>query len=215
MIRTRAIRWSIVALAVAVTGVARASVIEFTPSSPSPNTTATANSGAYGSDANVSVGYSPYIYNYTSGYGTLDSGTGDGIYSDNYNSVTGSYDLTMTFTAQAGYAVTLNSFELATFDALAESVNISVTGGGTAYSLSSNSPSTTTFTTYSPNETGTTLVLTVTNLYDVGLNSISFSETPVASAPEPAALPLAIAGSLVLLVAGKRRRVRENQATAA
>jgi hypothetical protein len=178
---------------------ARASIV-FAPSTASPNTTASANTGAYGSDANVSVGYSAYTYNYPNGYGGLDSGTGAGIYSDS-----SPYTEVMTFTANPGYTVTLNSFDLATYDAITESVNISVTGGATPYSLTGATPSTSTLTTYSPNETGTALTLTITNLYDVGLNEINFTES--SSVPEPSTAGMfAIAGLMALIGLIWRRR---------
>jgi hypothetical protein len=52
-----------IALAVAVLGLAVSAsggTIEFGTATASPNTSPSANSGAYGSDANVSVGYSSY-----------------------------------------------------------------------------------------------------------------------------------------------------------
>lgn len=209
MIKTRANKSLLWASMLCMSSVAHATVIEFTPSTANPNATGTANTAAYGSDSNVSVGYSPYIYNYSSGYGTLGSSTGDGVYSDNYNSADGTYDLTMTFTAQPGYTVTLNSFELATYDALSESVNISVTGGSPAYTLNNAAPSTTTFTTYSPNITGTSLTLTITNLYDVGLNTITYTETPTTSSvPEPSTWSLAF---IVMFAAGIWSRIRRNR----
>ncbi len=209
MTKTRSLSSISLALIFAFAGIAHATVIEFTPSSASPNTTGTANAGAYGSDSHVSVGYSPYVYSYPSGYATLDGGTGAAIYSDSYNSADGTYDLTMTFTAAAGYTVTLNSFELATFDGLSEADNISVTGGTSAYSVTGVTPSTSTFTTYSPGVTGTSLVLTITNLYDVGLNTISYSETAVATAPEPSAFYLALLGPVVAV--GSRKTYKRYQ----
>jgi hypothetical protein len=195
-----------VALAIAVlwlpiAGAAHASTtIEFTPITPDPNDGGAANSAAYGSDANVSVGYSPYIYNYPDGYGALDGGTGAGIYSDNYLPNIA----TITFVAKPGYTVTLDSFELATYLGESESDAISVTGGQSAYSFT-DSPSTTTFTTYSPNETGTSLTLSITNLYDVGLNTITYSETAV---PEPASWLLMLGGFTMAGIGLRRRNPR-------
>jgi MYXO-CTERM domain-containing protein len=196
------------ALAVAVlslTASARGGTIEFGTATASPNTTASANTGAYGSDANVSVGYSVYTYNYSHSYGGLDSGSGDAIYSDN----SPGYELDMTFTAAAGYTVTLDSFNLAQYSTDDYSVNISVTGGASSYSLTDTPPGGSgNFTTYSPNETGTALTLTITNLYDVGANTIVYNETSVGSAPEPStALMAAAVGGMVLFGAIRRRRL--------
>jgi hypothetical protein len=52
--------------------------------------------------------------------------------------------------------------------------------------------------------TGTSLTLTITNLYDVGLNTIVFSETAV---PEPSSAVLAVlGGGMSLLGIALRRR---------
>jgi hypothetical protein len=195
-------------LALAVLGFAanaRGGVIEFGSTTADPNDLGSANTGAYGSDANVSVGYSAYTYNWTpGGYGGLDGGTGIGVYSDN-NAET----LVMTFTAATGYTVTLDSFDLAQYTTSVEMVNISVTGGTPAYSLTAQTPAGggTNYTTYSPDVTGTALTLTVTNLYDVGINEITYSETAVAGVPEPStSLMVATACGLLLLGAIWRRK---------
>lgn len=193
-------------VALAVLGLAAsargATIIEFIPTTASPNITASANTGAYGSNASVSVGYSGYTYNYTTGYGGLDSGSGDAIYSDNTAET-----LAMTFTAAPGYTVTLVSFNLAQYTTNNLAVNISVTGGASSYSLTATTPAggTGNFTTYSPNETGTSLTLTVTNLYDVGANTFVYSSS--SSAPEPsAALMAAMAGGMFLFLTARHRR---------
>jgi hypothetical protein len=66
------------------------------------------------------------------------------------------------------------------------------------------------FTVYSPDETGSSLTLTVTNLYDVGANTIIYSETADApSAPEPSTALMAMAamaGGMFLFPASRRRR---------
>lgn len=184
-----------------LSGNARAALIEFGPSTADPNDTGSANTNAFGSDSVVSVGYSAYTYNYPSGYGGLNSGTGAGVYSDNDSST-----LVMTFTATAGSTVTLNSFNLAQYADSSDAVDISVTGGGSPFTVTDTTPAggTGNFTTYSPDETGTSLTLTVTNLYDVGINEISFSEST--AAPEPASLTLLGVGIAGLIGSRLRRR---------
>ncbi len=57
--------------------------------------------------------------------------------------------------------------------------------------------------------TGSSLTLTITNLYDVGINEITFSEAAVTSVPEPSSAVLAVIGGLGLVVgAAWRRRKR-------
>jgi hypothetical protein len=124
-------RCSIVLGFLAFAGIARAGTIEFTPSSSDPNDGATANTGAYGSTANVSVGYSPYVYAYSHGYGGLDGGTGAAIYSDNYTPNI----FAMTFTAAPGYTVTLDSFNLAQYSIDSYQVDISISGGSSPYNV--------------------------------------------------------------------------------
>jgi hypothetical protein len=198
------VRLALILSVLAFAGVARASTIEFTPSSSDPNGGGTANTGAYGSTANVSVGYSPYVYAYASGYGGLDGGTGAAIYSDNYSPNI----FAMTFTAAAGYTVTLDSFNLAQYTTSMDSVDITVTGGSSTYMLTDTpAGGTGNFSIYSPDETGTSLTLTITNLYAVGLNTIVFSET--AAVPEPSSAVLAaLGGGISLLGVALRRRKR-------
>ncbi len=196
-------RFALIFGALAFASGARADIIEFTPSSADPNDTATPNTGAYGSTAAVSIGYSEYSYNFTHSYGTLDGGTGDAVYSDNNTST-----FVMTFNAAPGYSVTLDSFNLATYNGITGTngtVDISVTGGGSPYSLSGAMPSPSTFTTYSPGETGTSLTLTITNLYDVGINTIGFTSTPL-SVPEPSSMVLVAIGGAGLSRIARRRR---------
>jgi hypothetical protein len=191
-----------------VTGVAHATTITFTASTPDPNGTGSSITGGYGSDANVSVGYSPSVYTYASGYGTL-AGTGAAAYDDNTDET-----LTMTFTAAAGYTVTLNSFDLAAYEEYNTPgyynypTDITVTGGATTYTNNGSYPDGYTYTTYSPNETGTSLTLTITDLYYVGINDISYTENavPVSATPEPSSLILSLTGVFGLVAAGFRRR---------
>ena len=158
-----------------------------------PNATASANTGAYGSDANVSVGYSAYTYSYGDYYGGLGNGSGGAIYSDD-----SPYSEAMTFFADPGYTVTLNSFDLAQYYT-SNCVSISVTGGTSSYSLTSTPAGGDGFTFYSPNITGTALSLTITNLYDVGLNEITYSETQATSTPEPSTVLLATMSGAIFL----------------
>ena len=157
------------------------------------------------------MGYSAYTYNYSYGYGGLNGGTGDGLYSDTYDYTTDKYIETMTFTAAAGYTVTLDSFNLAQYYGGYNQVAISLTGGSTPYSLT-DTPlgGTGNFSTYTPDVTGTSLTLTITNLYDVGLNTIVYSETLQATAvPEPStALLAAFAIGPVLAWSVRRRLAR-------
>jgi hypothetical protein len=187
-------------IACGAAGAARANVIEFTSTTPNPNSTGTANTGAFGSDANVSVSYSPYMYNWTAGsYGTID-GTGIAVYSDSSPGYVG----VITFTGLNGYTITLNSFDLANWDGYSATGNVSVTGGQTTYNLPGQTPSSSTYTVYTPNETGSSLTLTVTNLYDIGINDISFTENAPVATPEPASL--ALLGGAVAALFGARRR---------
>lgn len=185
-------------------GQAEAGVITFGLSTPDPNATAVANTGAYGSTAHVSVGYSAYTYNWGgSGYGGLDGGSGNAVYSGSRP-----YTITMTFTASLGYTVTLDGFDLAQYSRKTDTVTISVAGGTSPYGLTDTPLGGTVapnFSTYAPSVTGSSLTLTITNLYNVGLNAIRFSEAPVAPVPEPATL--AVFGAVALAGAlGYRRR---------
>jgi len=201
-------RFALALIVLSFAASAHGGTIEFTPSTASPNASASDNTDAYGSDANVSVGYSAYTYNYASGYGGLDSGSGDGIYSDN-----SPYTETMTFTAAPGYNVTLDSFNLAQYSDSDVSVDISVTGGASLYSLADTpAAGAGNFTTYSPDETGTSLTLSVTNLYDVGLNTIVYSETPVATGtPEPSTILMAAMAAGIFIFQAARRRLTYKQ----
>ncbi len=78
----------------AFAGIARAdTTLEFSTSSGNPNNTGSSITAGYGSNApgtpDVTVGYSPYLYNFPSGYGGLGGGTGDAVYSDNSNNYGG------------------------------------------------------------------------------------------------------------------------------
>jgi hypothetical protein len=175
--------------------------IAFNSASSNPNATAVTNTNAYGSSPEVSVGYSPYVYNYSAGYGNLGSGTGDAIYSDNYSPNI----YVMSFTAAPGFKVELNSFDLAQYSSGSNSVDVSISGGSSAYS-DSFIPAAGTHSTLDPDVTGTTLYLTITNLYDVGLNEISYSWLPISSVPEPGAWVLTLIGIGGLGAALRTRR---------
>lgn len=189
---------------------ATAGAIIFLPSTSSPNTSNVANTGAYGSSAHVSVGYSGKSLDWGSGYGGLGNGTGAALYSGASNPTE-----VMTFVAAAGYLVTLDSFDLAQYGSYADSVDISVTGGSAVYSLTGQTPAKGigNFTTYSPGMTGSSLTLTITNLANVGLNNIRFSEAAVAAVPEPTSLALVFLGGMACTLAGRRRQQASSAAT--
>ncbi len=202
----------------AFAGIARAdTTLEFSTDGGDPNDTGSSITAGYGSNApgtpDVTVGYSPYLYNFSHGYGGLGGGTGFAVYSDNSDNYGGvpSYYGVFTFTAALGHTVTLESFNLAQYTTSSDQVDISVTGGSSSYSLTNVTPAggTGNFSTYSPNVTGSSLTLTITNLYDVGINEITFSEAAVTSVPEPSSAVLAVIGGLGLVVgAAWRRRKR-------
>ena len=123
-------RFAIAVALLSFAGIARAgsTTIQFSPTSGDPNDTSSTITAGYGSNApgtpDVTVGYSPYLYNDSGGYGGLGGGTGDAVYTENYTYSGGVYYYVtaITFTAAPGDQVTLDSFNLAQYSTYSDQV---------------------------------------------------------------------------------------------
>ena len=187
---------------------------------PNPTNTFFPSNG-YGSNAtgtpDVTVQYSRNLY--LSGiYGGLGNGSGNAVYSGySGNGHTAFFHFEAT---APGTSVTLDSFNLAQYyDTTDQKVDIYafVPGDTPYYYLSGETPAGGTgFTTYSPNITapyGEFIQLNVSNLYEVGINEITFTEnTASAAVPEPSSFILAGLGGLAILGTSLRRRLRAKTA---
>jgi PEP-CTERM motif len=150
---------------------------------------------------------------------TTTDGTGDSNHG--YGAYTGSGSardtITITFTAAAGWTVTLNSFKLGTFGGtnagvlgvdtaanLGTALSVSASGGTGSFTPVSNQSYATGSTTYSPAVTsaiGGVLTLTYSASNSVAIDDINFTTTFV---PEPASMGLLAIGGFGLM--GRRRR---------
>ena len=196
--------------------------IEFN-ADPNPTDTYFPSNG-YGSNApgtpDITVQYSADLFYWDPaaqnnlGYAGLGGGTGSAVYS-NYSDT--GYSAIFRFEATApGTTVTLDSFNLAQYDDWGAQVKIYafVSGGSPYFYLSGETPAGGTgFTTYSPNLTGDFIQLDIFNLFDVGINEITFTEnTASAAVPEPSSFILAGLGGLAILGTSLRRRLRAKTA---
>lgn len=166
--------------------------------------------GAEGFTPNVTVSYGslgerPDLW--TTGYGDLTNVL--------YNEIDGDQTLTVTFTAAAGFNVTLFDFDMASFTGNPVVPGITVRDTDTnnlLFSLGATVVPGTGHTSITPNATARelALVINLTGLGgtsdNVGLDNLRFGQSVVSTIPEPATLGILSLGLGGLLALRRRRR---------